>query len=346
MNIFHGPPAQAASGLIASIKGLRPLTTLLDPDFTVWKLELKQIFKIEGLWAYVNDEVKPPACTNLYRLGDAELEIHTKKLQASGIIILAMDHSLRMMFIGSEYDDPTYLWVILKGMHKGAMETLCPPSTPVPQVVVVADGSVTVQGPGNAAAQESPWVNAANDNSWGNDNATSPRLPSVKSGSEASAEMQATASVEETPWGGGTSANENQWGNDKTFRKGESMAHLSCSSPTQERGPLGQSMSPEPANGSSAGGGWGSNQVQPPKSTQTTPAAGGWSTGKSQSAEPTKGSTGQAWNSFPKPTQSSQANGGWDWGQPKSAESTQESAGGRFGWHADDRDGAESGNKW
>jgi hypothetical protein len=109
-----------STGLVTCIKDVTPLRTLVGAGFQAWKLQVKQILMTENLWTYVNSEVKNPIPSRIIVNGpiDPLLLIRTKKLQATGLILLALDTNLRPFFDKPEYEEPVWLWTTLKTMNK------------------------------------------------------------------------------------------------------------------------------------------------------------------------------------------------------------------------------------
>ncbi|KAA8894555.1 hypothetical protein FN846DRAFT_406995 [Sphaerosporella brunnea] len=93
-------PITRSSGLLSSVSTLPKLTTFREPEFTTWRLNLKDILKLEGLWVYVNNEVKEPfpSATLFNGPQDGCLELRLKMLQASAVIMLAMSREMRATF--------------------------------------------------------------------------------------------------------------------------------------------------------------------------------------------------------------------------------------------------------
>jgi hypothetical protein len=109
--------------LVNTIKHIKPLKTFGNPEFAAWKAQLEEVLKNEGLWVYVNGEVKDPfPSSSLFNgPGDPFLKFRNKQLQASGLILLAMDPVIGRMFDKADYDDPTYLWSVVEGIHRQAL---------------------------------------------------------------------------------------------------------------------------------------------------------------------------------------------------------------------------------
>jgi hypothetical protein len=91
-----------------------PLEFFLGDQFWQWRLEVKQILKVEGLWVYVDGEVNRPAISPEF----AGLDHRTKILRASGIIMLCIEPQLRYQFRDDKYDDPRELWAALLENHR------------------------------------------------------------------------------------------------------------------------------------------------------------------------------------------------------------------------------------
>jgi hypothetical protein len=109
--------------LVNTIKHIKPLKTFSNPEFAVWKPQLEEVLKNEGLWVYVNGEVKDPfPSSSLFNSpGDPFLKFRNKQLQASGLIKLAMDPVIGWMFDKADYEYPTCLWSVLEDIHRQAL---------------------------------------------------------------------------------------------------------------------------------------------------------------------------------------------------------------------------------
>jgi hypothetical protein len=82
--------------LVNTIKHVKPLKSFGDPEFSVWKSQLADILKNEGLWARVDGGVtKPFLSTSLFNgPHDPFFKFRNKQLQASGLIQLSMDPAI------------------------------------------------------------------------------------------------------------------------------------------------------------------------------------------------------------------------------------------------------------
>jgi hypothetical protein len=109
--------------LVNTIKHIKPLKSFDDPEFSIWKSQLEDVLKNEGLWAWVDGGVtKPFLSTSLFNgPHDPFLKFRNKQLQASGLIQLSMDPAIGRMFDKAEYEDPTFLWSVLDATHNQAL---------------------------------------------------------------------------------------------------------------------------------------------------------------------------------------------------------------------------------
>ncbi|KAI5856825.1 hypothetical protein BZA05DRAFT_415550 [Tricharina praecox] len=147
------PRPHISSGLLDSIKHLPPLISLTDEHFPRWSLELKQILKVVGLWQYVIGKTSDNRLSVVvWPFDNIVDEIRCKRLQASGLILMAMKPELRKHFTNERYDDPTELWTSLKSLNVDVMKLYkIPPQIAIP--VPVRATPAEVQGHLAVAAQ-------------------------------------------------------------------------------------------------------------------------------------------------------------------------------------------------
>jgi hypothetical protein len=112
-----------STGLSQTIKHINPLKTFHDPEFSVWKSQLEAVLRQEGLWPCVTGGMKDPSPSSSLYNGpyDPFLELRHRRLQASGLIRMAMDLPVAASFDKADYEEPDILWYMLEVMHQRAL---------------------------------------------------------------------------------------------------------------------------------------------------------------------------------------------------------------------------------